>query len=231
MPEHLPQGGKVLRVVLSSHPDNSPDLLTASQTLLEDTTLTDIVQRIRYGDSAACEELYPKVLQLLKSSCKSRLVPDESEDRVQDTYIAVLKAIQNGGLRKPEKLGAFIRVIGHRQYCAYIQRRTKSRSSQSENEQFEFSCRSRFDPECDVLGKERRSFAQGVLAQLAPREREILVRFYVRDESPDWICKEMNLTSTQFRLLKWRAKAKVALTTKKNQRISASRLRLLKQVT
>ena len=227
MSEHMPPDGKVLGVVLSSNQDDSPDLLTASQTLIEGSSWTNIVERIRDGDSAASEELYPKVLPWLKYSCRSRLVPDESEDRVQETYLAVLKAIQNDELRDPEKLIGFIRVVGHRHYCAYIKRRDKSRSSHAGHEAFEGSCRFRFDPEHDALRDERRLFAQGVLANLAPREREILKRFYIREESPDWICKEMSLTSNQFRLLKWRAKAKVTITAKKGVRINALRSRLL----
>jgi len=222
----MPQAGKSLGVVLSSNQDDSSDLLTASQTFDDSSTWTNIVERIRDGDVAASEEQYSKVLPLLECSCRSRLVPDESEDRVQETYCAVLKAIQNGELRDPGKLLGFIRVIGHRHYCAYVKRREKSRSSQEGHRVFEASSRSRFDPEHDVLGKEKRAFARGVLAQLTPREREVLERFYIREESSDWICKAMRLTSNQFRLLKWRAKAKVATAAKKGLRVNALRSKL-----
>ena len=228
MSGHKLQDNKVLGVFLSLHKDVSPNLLTASQTSVEASTWTDIVQRIREGDSTASEELYLKVLRWMKLCCRSRIVPDESDDREQETYYATLKAIQNGELREPERVLGFIRVIGHRQYCAYVKRRVTARASISQDEAFEFSCRSRFDADYDLLGKERRSFAQRVLAQLAPREREILERFYIREESSDRICKEMNLTSNQFRLLKSRAKAKVAFRAKKNLRVSAFRSRLLK---
>jgi RNA polymerase sigma-70 factor (ECF subfamily) len=222
------QKGKVLGVVLSSHQDDSPDPFTASQTLVEGDNWTNLVERIRGEDAAASEELYATILPILKSCCKIKLVPDESEDRMQETYLIVLKAIQNGELREPERLMGFIRVIGHRQYCAYIRRRTTFRSSELDIEAFESSCRFRFDPDYDVLGQERRAFAQGVLAQLAPREREILERFYIREESTEWICKEMNLTETQFRLLKSRAKAKGTIAGKRSLRIIAFRSGLLK---
>jgi RNA polymerase sigma-70 factor (ECF subfamily) len=228
MSEHKAQDGKVLGVVLSPYRDDSSDLFMASQALAEGSSWTKIVLRIRDGDSTASEELYPKVLRWIEHWCRSRVVPDESDDRVQETYLATLKAIRNGELREPEKLLGFIRVIGHRQYCAYIRRRIKYRASTSQNEAFEFFCRSRFNAEHDLLGKERRSFAKAVLAQLAPREREILERFYVREESADWICQEMNLTSNQFRLLKSRAKAKVAVAARKNMRVSAFRSTLVR---
>jgi RNA polymerase sigma-70 factor (ECF subfamily) len=47
-----------------------------------------------------------------------------------------------------------------------------------------------------------------VLRELSERDREILVRFYLKEEPQEQICREMSLTETQFRLLKSRAKAK-----------------------
>ena len=47
-----------------------------------------------------------------------------------------------------------------------------------------------------------------VLKGLSSRDREILTRFYLQEESQEQICREMKLTDTQFRLLKSRAKAR-----------------------
>jgi RNA polymerase sigma-70 factor (ECF subfamily) len=43
---------------------------------------------------------------------------------------------------------------------------------------------------------------------LPARDKEILTRFYLREQSQEQICAEMSLTETQFRLLKSRAKAR-----------------------
>ena len=40
------------------------------------------------------------------------------------------------------------------------------------------------------------------------RDREILHRFYVQEQSQEQICQEMSLSYNQFRLLKSRAKAR-----------------------
>jgi DNA-directed RNA polymerase specialized sigma24 family protein len=47
-----------------------------------------------------------------------------------------------------------------------------------------------------------------VLNGLSPRDREVLVRFYLREQSAEEICRELGLTETQFRLIKSRAKAR-----------------------
>jgi DNA-directed RNA polymerase specialized sigma24 family protein len=49
---------------------------------------------------------------------------------------------------------------------------------------------------------------KSALADLGQRDRDILVRFYLKEQSQEQICREMSLTETQFRLLKSRAKAK-----------------------
>jgi DNA-directed RNA polymerase specialized sigma24 family protein len=41
---------------------------------------------------------------------------------------------------------------------------------------------------------------------LKPVQREILTRFYLKGEQPAEICKAMNLTDTQYRLLKSRSR-------------------------
>ncbi len=50
---------------------------------------------------------------------------------------------------------------------------------------------------------------------LSSRDREILVRYYLSEQSREQICREMSLTETQFRLAKSRAKAKLGNTGRK----------------
>ena len=47
-----------------------------------------------------------------------------------------------------------------------------------------------------------------VLRGISARDREILTRFYLYEQTQEQICAEMNLSETQFRLLKSRAKAR-----------------------
>jgi Sigma-70, region 4 len=49
---------------------------------------------------------------------------------------------------------------------------------------------------------------QAILRSLSERDREILTRFYLHEQSQEHICQEMSLSETQFRLLKSRAKAR-----------------------
>ena len=47
-----------------------------------------------------------------------------------------------------------------------------------------------------------------MLEAICERDRQILVRFYLLEQSPDEICDDMGLSRMQFRLMKSRAKAR-----------------------
>ena len=66
----------------------------------------------------------------------------------------------------------------------------------------------RGNPEDAAIFRQRNELIQKVLQELGIRDREILTRFYLREQSQEQICVEMGLSETQFRLLKSRAKAR-----------------------
>src|SRR5205823_10661645 len=66
----------------------------------------------------------------------------------------------------------------------------------------------RGNPEETAIFRQRIGLIRQVLGELSERDREILTRFYVDEQSQNQICSEMGLTETQFRLLKSRAKAR-----------------------
>lgn len=67
---------------------------------------------------------------------------------------------------------------------------------------------SRENPERSVIEQQQAEIVERVLRSVSARDREILTRFYLRGQSQEQICSAMNLTETQFRLLKSRAKAR-----------------------
>src|SRR5262249_40371870 len=64
------------------------------------------------------------------------------------------------------------------------------------------------NPEESAMFHQRNTLIQQVLGEMTERDREILMRFYIYEQPQDQICAEMELTDTQFRLLKSRAKAR-----------------------
>ena len=64
------------------------------------------------------------------------------------------------------------------------------------------------DPERLAIDRQNLDLAVRLLRSLPIRDREVLIRFYLKEQTPEQICSEMDLTETQFRLIKSRAKAR-----------------------
>lgn len=75
-------------------------------------------------------------------------------------------------------------------------------------------------PEKALIAEQRRERCQRLLNGLSPAGREVLERFYLQEQEPERICAEMQLSRTQFRLLKSRAKATLTQHAK-NSRMAA----------
>jgi RNA polymerase sigma factor (sigma-70 family) len=167
-----------------------------------------LVEQIQRGDAAAMEQLYRLFSRGIRFYLCRQLGPQELEDKVHDTFLIVVQAIQRGDLREPERLMGFVRTVVRRQVAAYIDRAVQLRRDQAELQIGLAISDTRCNPEEEVLAEERRALMGSVLRSVSRRDREILTRFYLLGESQERICEEMRLSETQFRLLKSRAKAR-----------------------
>jgi RNA polymerase sigma-70 factor (ECF subfamily) len=167
-----------------------------------------IVERIRNGEQDAVEELYRVFSKGIRYYLCRQLGPQDLDDRVHDCFLVVIHAIQKGDLREPERLMGFVRTIVRRQIAGFIEGMVENRRKQVDLEFGNFVPDEKTNPENTAISKQRESLAASVLKTISKRDREILTRFYLLEESQEKICQEMELTDTQFRLLKSRAKAK-----------------------
>src|SRR5579863_4761736 len=167
-----------------------------------------LVDRIRRGETDGMEELYQLFSKGIRFYLCRQLGPQELEDKVHDTFVVVVQAIRRGDLREPERLMGFVRTIVRRQVAAHIDRIVHVRKEQMDMESTVRVADPRENPEESAIFRQRAELIQRVLGELPERDREILTRFYLNEQSQDQICMEMSLTETQFRLLKSRAKAR-----------------------
>jgi RNA polymerase sigma-70 factor (ECF subfamily) len=168
----------------------------------------ELVERIRSGESGSMEELYQLFSKGIRFYLCRQLGPQELDDKVHDTFVVVVQAIQRGELREPERLMGFVRTIVRRQVAAHIDKVVHNRREQVELDPTIRLADPRENPEENAIFLQNAELIHRVLSELNERDREILTRFYLSEQSQDQICTEMSLTETQFRLLKSRAKAR-----------------------
>jgi RNA polymerase sigma-70 factor (ECF subfamily) len=168
----------------------------------------ELVERIRSGKSDGMQDLYQLFSRGIRFYLCRQLGPQELDDKVHDTFLVVVQAIRRGELREPERLMGFVRTIVRRQVAAHIDKVVQSRREQMDLESTMRVADPRENPEETAIFRQRAELIRRVLDELSERDREILTRFYLREQSHEQICSEMALTETQFRLLKSRAKAR-----------------------
>ena len=172
------------------------------------TDWVSLVAQVQAGEDAGMEKLYKLFSRGIRYYLCRQLGPQELEDKVHDTFLIVVNAIRRGDLREPERLMGFVRTVVRRQVAAYIEQAVHNRREQTDLESGVAVVDRKQDPEKAAMVRQRADLMKSVLDSLSVRDREILVRFYLQEESQEQICEEMSLTETQFRLLKSRAKAK-----------------------
>jgi RNA polymerase sigma-70 factor (ECF subfamily) len=168
----------------------------------------NLVDRIHRGEESGMEELYRLFGRGIRYYLCRQLGHQELDDKVHDTFVIVVQAIRRGDLREPDRLMGFVRTVVRRQVAAYIDDAVHSRRDELNLDVGVRVADRRNDPEQTAVFRQKVELMMEVLRSLSERDREILTRFYLDEQSQESICQEMALTETQFRLLKSRAKAR-----------------------
>jgi RNA polymerase sigma factor (sigma-70 family) len=168
----------------------------------------DLVEKIRQNDPDGLSELYRVFSRGVRYYLCRQLGPQDLDDRVHDTFIVVAEAIQRGELREPDRLMGYVRTIVRRQVAAQIEDNVVSRRQQFDLDWGLAVHDGASNPEEAAIHHENQQIIVRVLESIAPRDREVLIRFYLWEQLPEQICAEMGLSDTQFRLLKSRAKSR-----------------------
>ncbi len=170
----------------------------------------DLVAGVERGEDRSMAELYRIFGRGIRFFLCRQLGYQEVDDKVHDTFLIVVQAIQRGDLREPERLMGFVRTVVRRQVAGYIDKTVHSRR---EEVQFEVSgaiADHRSNPEQSLVFHQKVALMKSVLLELGEKDREVLTRFYLKEQTQEKICGDMDLSETQFRLLKSRAKARLA---------------------
>jgi RNA polymerase sigma-70 factor (ECF subfamily) len=187
-----------------------------SETNLDATSVTGsewsswsaLGERIRAADASAVEELYAIVAKEVRYYLWSQVGPQDLDDGVHDIILTITQSIQKDELREPERLMGLVRAIARRRVAAMTDDAVQTRSNQVDPySRIDISVHQP-DPESRVIEQENRELVMRVLGSLHKRDREVLRRFYLQEQSSEQICQEMDLTARQFRLIKTRAKAR-----------------------
>ncbi len=168
----------------------------------------DLVRRIQGGDRRAEQELvdlYGEGLTfLLRRWTRDR---DAADDLYQETLRLALEKIRRGEVRDPDRLAGFLRSLAKNLSTDHYRRESLRGGRETPlGAAFEPP-----DPAAGQLGsllrQEKIAIVRRLLSELSlPRDREILVRFYLREEDKESIRLDLGLSRAEFNVVLFRAR-------------------------
>ncbi|MEO0575295.1 MAG: sigma-70 family RNA polymerase sigma factor [Pseudomonadota bacterium] len=166
---------------------------------LSQTQPQDLAARIAAGSSAAEHELVRRynvtLLKILMKRCGNR---EQAEDARQEALLIVLQRLRKGEISDATKLSAFM----HRTAINVLiadQRKTSRRGTSADTPVVEQMSDPKLDQLTAMIREESGTAVRAVVRDIKnDRDREILYRFYIRDEEKFSICSALNLTTVHF---------------------------------
>jgi RNA polymerase sigma-70 factor (ECF subfamily) len=165
------------------------------------------VERLRGGDPVTEHHFVAYFEQLLRIKLRARMLPlDKVEDLRQETFIRVIAALRKeGGVRQPERFGAFVNSICNNVLLEYY--RSSARNQPIDDSHLEIPDKV-LDLEGMMVTKQVSEQVRQILGEMPPRDRELLRAIFLDDKDKDSICKQFKVDRDYLRVLLHRAKDK-----------------------
>jgi RNA polymerase sigma-70 factor (ECF subfamily) len=174
------------------------------------------VERLRNGDPSTEHHFVTYFEQLLRIKLRARLLPsDKVEDLRQETFIRVIAAVRReGGVRQPERFGAFVNSICHNVLMEYY--RNSGKNQQMDDTHLEIPDKL-LDLEGMLVTKEASERVRQILKGMPERDRDLLRAIFFDEKDKDIVCKEFKVDRDYLRVLLYRAKDKFKSLYQKDQ--------------
>lgn len=159
----------------------------------------ELVRRICAGERQAETELVEQFAGPLRYLL-ARWTRDEAtaEDLLQETLRLALEKIRTGAVREPDRLAGFLRGLA-KNLSIDLYRRAWSRAPVEPMDRVAEVADDREGPLSELLKKERADLARRLLSEMGTdRDRQVLFRFYIAEESTADICRDLELAPDHF---------------------------------
>jgi RNA polymerase sigma-70 factor, ECF subfamily len=165
------------------------------------------VERLRNGDPATEQHFFVYFEKLLQIKLRARAIgPDKVEDLKQDTFIRVIAAVRKeGGVRQPERFGAFVNSICNNVLLEYY--RSLRKDQQMDETQEEIPSKAP-GLEAMMVSKQCSERVRKILSGLPARDRELLWALFWEEKDRHTVCRDIGADRNYLRVLLHRAKDK-----------------------
>ncbi len=174
------------------------------------------LERLREGDPSTEQHFVAYFEQLLRIKLRSRsLTFDRVEDLRQETFIRVIASLRKeGGVRHPERFGAFVNSICNNVLLEYY--RSSAKNLPMEDEHMDIPDKV-LDLEGMLVTKQSAEQVRRILGGMARRDRDLLRAIFLEEKEKDSVCRDLGVDREYLRVLVHRAKDKFRALYEKTQ--------------
>ena len=163
------------------------------------------VDRLRNGDQPTEQHFVSYFERLLRIKLRARLFASETvEELRQETLARVIAALRaQGGVRQPERFGAFVNAICNNVVLEFY--RSSSRSQPLEDSHLEKTDKI-LNVEDRFVTQEMNAQVRRILDTLPKRDRQLLRAIFLEEKDKDEVCRLFQVDRDYLRVLVHRAK-------------------------
>lgn len=185
----------------------TPSVTDARPVTAEHHELPDLVSRIQAGDHVSETHLVERFARGVSIILRRYVFdPDLRDDLFQETFRLVLTKVRDGAIREPEKLAGFVSGTT-RNLARDHGRRVARQATDPVGDGFAEYPAGGSDALGEMLRSERARLVRDVLGELGvDRDREILRRHYLGEESKTTICSDLGLEARHYDRVLFRAR-------------------------
>lgn len=167
----------------------------------------DLVSRIRTGDRSAEEAMVRRYSRGLLFLLRRKTGDEElAKDMRQETFRRALETLKSSNLKRPERLAAYLRGIANNVVLEGW-RQTDRRKATPDLDAVDAAVDDRPGPFENVTREQTAQIVRTLVDELrVDRDREVLVRLYLRDEDREEICADLGIDSAHLNRVLFRAK-------------------------
>jgi RNA polymerase sigma-70 factor (ECF subfamily) len=164
------------------------------------------VENLCTGDRQTQEHFVAYFTELLRIKLRSRLQSSHAiEDVCQETFARVFAVLRkDGGLRQPERLGAFVNSICN--FVLFEQYRSSARSESLDEEGAPEPPATGADALDIVAARQIERKVREILLHLPERDRALLNAVFLEERDRDEVCRQFGVDREYLRVLLHRAK-------------------------
>jgi RNA polymerase sigma-70 factor, ECF subfamily len=176
--------------------------------LSPDSLVRGIKQGDRHMERTFCQRYYPRVKRQLQSYTRD---PNRAEDITHDVLLTILLRLRASSIEQPQYLDRFVHQTAKYYYLGWIRQATnQSLECFDEGTGIMAEAQNNADPEQALLDAEQRKLLATLIDSLqVDRDRELLLRAYIRDEPKLLVCESMTLSALHFDRVLHRARQRL----------------------